>query len=93
MHRLGLGELSTVMLAKELRAEIALMDDLRARRLARENGLSVRGTVGVLELLSAKVIWPTCERLFKISLPTTSTALANSLRNGCGILSFRRFDL
>jgi predicted nucleic acid-binding protein len=54
MHRLGLGELSTVMLGKELRAEIALMDDLRARRLARENGLSVRGTVGVLELLYRK---------------------------------------
>jgi hypothetical protein len=50
-HRLGLGELSTVMLGKELHADIALMDDLRARRLARDSGLGVRGTVGVLELL------------------------------------------
>jgi predicted nucleic acid-binding protein len=50
-HRLGLGELSTVLLGRELRAEIALMDDLRARRLAKNNGLEPRGTVGVLELL------------------------------------------
>jgi predicted nucleic acid-binding protein len=53
-HRLGLGELSTVMLGKELGAEIALMDDLRARRLARDSGLSVRGMVGILELLYRK---------------------------------------
>jgi predicted nucleic acid-binding protein len=53
-HRLGLGELSTVLLGKELRADIALMDDLRARRLAKNNGLEVRGTVGVLELLYGK---------------------------------------
>lgn len=50
-HRLGLGELSTVMLGKEIHAEIALVDDLRARRLAKESGLQVQGSVGTLELL------------------------------------------
>lgn len=50
-HRLGLGELSTVVLGKELRADIALMDDLRARRLAKDSGLAIRGSVGILELL------------------------------------------
>lgn len=53
-HRLGLGELSAVLLGKELGAEIALMDDLRARRLAKSNRLGVRGTVGILELLFRK---------------------------------------
>ncbi len=53
-HRLGLGELSTVLLGKELHADVALIDDLRARRLAKNNGLEVRGTVGVLELLYRK---------------------------------------
>jgi predicted nucleic acid-binding protein len=32
---IGVGELSTIVLAKELKAELALLDDLRARRLAR----------------------------------------------------------
>ena len=48
---IGAGELSTIILAKELKAEIALIDDLRARRLARSEGVEVRGAVGLLELL------------------------------------------
>jgi hypothetical protein len=84
-HRLGIGELSTVLLGKELRAEIALMNDLRARRLAKNNGLEVRGTVGVANCFLARVIWPTCGRPFETSLPTMSISPANSLKNGCGI--------
>jgi predicted nucleic acid-binding protein len=50
-YRLGPGEVSTVLLAKEINAEIALLDDLRARRLALNEGVAVRGSVGILELL------------------------------------------
>jgi predicted nucleic acid-binding protein len=32
---IGAGELSTIILARELKAELALVDDLRARRLAK----------------------------------------------------------
>jgi len=48
-HALGAGELSTILLAKELHADAALLDDYNARKLARAEGLQVRGSVGLLE--------------------------------------------
>jgi predicted nucleic acid-binding protein len=48
-HALGAGELSTILLAKELRADAVLVDDYNARKLARAEGLQVRGSVGLLE--------------------------------------------
>jgi len=47
---LGAGELSTILLGKELRADIVLLDDHDARRLAKAEGLQVRGSVGLLEV-------------------------------------------
>ena len=46
---LGAGELSTILLGKELGANIVLLDDYDARRLAKAEGLQVRGSVGLLE--------------------------------------------
>ena len=48
-HGLGIGELSSILLAKELRADIVLLDDYGARTLAKQEKLEVRGTLGVLE--------------------------------------------
>jgi predicted nucleic acid-binding protein len=48
-HALGLGELSTILLAKEVRARTVLLDDYKARKLAKAEGLQVRGSVGLLE--------------------------------------------
>jgi predicted nucleic acid-binding protein len=48
-HGLGIGELSAIVLAKELRADIVLLDDYEARTLAKIENLEVRGTLGVLE--------------------------------------------
>ena len=45
---LGIGELSVIMLGQELKADIVLIDDMKARKLAREEGLAVLGRVGVL---------------------------------------------
>jgi len=42
MYRLGLGELSTVVLGKEIHAEIALMDDLRRGDSASTKSFSMR---------------------------------------------------
>jgi hypothetical protein len=50
-HPLGVGELSTILLAKELDADVVLLDDEKARKLAKAEGLQVRGTVGLLETL------------------------------------------
>ena len=48
---LGLGESSTIILAQELGAQVVLLDDHKARTLAKHEGLHVRGTVGILETL------------------------------------------
>jgi hypothetical protein len=50
-YPLGAGELITILLGKELRADAVLLDDHKARKLARDEGLPVRGSVGVLETL------------------------------------------
>jgi len=48
-YALGVGELSTIFLAKEIHANAVLLDDYNARKLARAEGLHVRGSVGLLE--------------------------------------------
>ena len=48
-HGLGVGELSTILLAKELDADAVLLDDYDARKLAKAEGLQVQGSVGLLE--------------------------------------------
>jgi len=50
---LGAGEAEAVILAKECGAEMLVLDDLDARRLAGRVGLSVVGTLGLL--LAAKL--------------------------------------
>jgi len=50
-YGLGPGEMSTILLAKELGANPVLLDDCRARKLARAEGLEILGSVGLLETL------------------------------------------
>jgi predicted nucleic acid-binding protein len=50
-YALGIGELSTVVLAKEFRADVVLLDDSSARKFAKAEGLQVQGSVGLLETL------------------------------------------
>jgi uncharacterized protein len=46
---LGKGEISAVILAKELSADLILIDEWKARRYAQGEGLAVVGCVGILE--------------------------------------------
>jgi predicted nucleic acid-binding protein len=48
-QNLGAGERGTILLAKSLPADLVLLDDSRARRVAREAGLSIAGCLGILE--------------------------------------------
>lgn len=50
-HRfgLGIGELSTMILAKEIQADLIIFDDLGARKLAQTEGFKVQGTIAILE--------------------------------------------
>lgn len=45
---LGKGEREAICLARELRADVLLLDDKKARRIAQEHGLGVAGTLAVL---------------------------------------------
>ena len=46
---LGAGERGTILLAKSLRADLVLLDEWKARRIAQGAGLAVVGCLGVLE--------------------------------------------
>jgi len=46
---LGAGERSAILLAKDLSADLLLLDEWKARRIAQTAGLSVVGCVGILE--------------------------------------------
>jgi uncharacterized protein len=50
-YGLGSGEMSAIILAKELGANPVLLDDYRARKLAKAEGLEILGSVGLLEIL------------------------------------------
>jgi predicted nucleic acid-binding protein len=62
---IGVGELSTIILARELKAELTLIDDLRARRLAKREGFEIRGAVGLLELLHRRGDIPNLRSTFQ----------------------------
>ena len=65
LPRLGLGESSTIFLAL-IKNKTAVLDDRRARRLARELGLDVIGTLSILKKLYDKgVISETPNMIYK----------------------------
>jgi predicted nucleic acid-binding protein len=47
-NRLGLGESQAIVLAKQIKADVLLVDEQRGRRIARAEGLQIIGVVGVL---------------------------------------------
>lgn len=51
---LGAGECEAISLAKEINADLVLIDDRKARQAAIERGLQVAGTLNILELASIK---------------------------------------
>jgi predicted nucleic acid-binding protein len=48
-YNLGAGEVSTILLAKELSANLALIDERKARALAATEGLTLSGSIAALE--------------------------------------------
>jgi len=53
-HNLGAGEVSSILLAKEVGADRLLLDDYKARRVAGEQSIRVLGTIGLLEAFYAR---------------------------------------
>jgi predicted nucleic acid-binding protein len=48
MQEIQIGERQAISLAKAIRAEYVLLDDRRAREIARDRGVNVVGTLGIL---------------------------------------------
>lgn len=62
---LGHGELEAMALYKQLTADLLLLDDSRARRVARVNGISVVGSIGVLLDAKSRGMVPVISPLLK----------------------------
>ncbi|NET58245.1 MAG: DUF3368 domain-containing protein [Symploca sp. SIO2E6] len=43
------GERAAILLAQELNADLILLDDMKARRAATEKGITISGTLGILD--------------------------------------------
>lgn len=77
------GEAEAISLALELGADFVLIDDKKARRAARAHGLTVTGTLAVLETAAARGLLdlPTAfERLRASDFQITSRLLDDALR-------------
>jgi predicted nucleic acid-binding protein len=64
-YPLGTGELSAILLAKEHRADAVFLDDHQARQLAKREGLTVMGTVGLLEAFYVRGHLPDLAAVFR----------------------------
>lgn len=82
-YNLGAGELSTILLAKELTASLALIDERRARRLAATEGLAMIGSIAVLESGYRKKyvsdLWATYQQLLAANIWIDQKKLNQSL--------------
>jgi predicted nucleic acid-binding protein len=66
LMQLGPGEREAIVLAQELHADALLTDDLEGRREARQRGIAVTGTLGMLERAALRAL---------IDLPTVIAQL------------------
>jgi predicted nucleic acid-binding protein len=87
-YRLGIGELSTLLLAQELKADIAIIDERKARVLSRHLGIPVVGTIGLLEESFRRRIISDLRTAY-MKLLETGTYIDQRLLNS----SLRTFDL
>ena len=82
LHR---GETEAILLARELSADALLMDELDGRAVARQQGLTVIGTLGVLDLAAAQRLLDFREawqRLRATSFRTAPRLVAELLARG-----------
>jgi predicted nucleic acid-binding protein len=69
--QLDYGESEAIVLAKEMNADLLILDEKKARRIAQLNGITVIGTIGVLQKAKDKGI-----------LNSMKTCLDGMIKNG-----------
>lgn len=77
------GECDAIALSQELGAKVILMDDRVGRRVAREQGLLVLGTLGVIEQAAAAghiQLRPVLERLATTNIRLSQNLIAEVLK-------------
>lgn len=84
LGKLAPGEHKAILLAEQLKADLVILDDKAARRIAKERGLIVVGLLGILKdadengLLDLK---PTFERLREAGFWVAPSLLAQLLKD------------
>jgi predicted nucleic acid-binding protein len=74
---LGPGEREAISLALETKADFLLMDETAGRRIAVQNGIAVKGTLGILEDAANREMVDFAQAVFK--LRATSIFLAEEI--------------
>jgi uncharacterized protein len=64
-YGLGPGEMSSILLAKEMGANPVLLDDYSARRVAKAEGLGILGSIGLLETFYRRRYLTDLRRVFQ----------------------------
>ena len=83
IQRLGPGEREAILLAQEMKTDLLLLDDWKARELARDRGLPMTGLIGVLNTATEKRLIDTAavvERLRGTTFRISKRLLATLLR-------------
>ena len=68
-HALGAGELATILLARTMRVDLAIIDERTARRLSLAQGVAVMGCVGILERGHSRGLVPDLRQTYESLLP------------------------
>jgi predicted nucleic acid-binding protein len=63
-QNLGAGERAAILLAKSLEADLVLLDEWKARRVAQDAGLSVVGCLGILEAGARRGLVPDLRQVY-----------------------------
>ena len=87
IQRLDPGEREAILLAKQMDTDLLLLDDCKARNLARDRGLSITGLIGILDMAIEKsLVDPNTavERLQATTFRVSDQLLAILLRDRTG---------